>query len=162
MAMTSSIQAAIRGFNDIILDGVPLLLKQNETAFLSFMCSVAAIDALAGYRYTAEKVGDRFKDFIREYFPASYAPHADKLYLFRCRILHNFSPGYFILNHGSPLEHLQKSAVGDTVLNDAAFFSDLKNAAQKFFDEVETDTLRQDAMNARLLNSDKGGAIYYE
>jgi hypothetical protein len=162
MAMTPAIQAAIRGFNDIILGAVPLLLKQNETAFLSFMCSVAAIDALAGYRYTTDKVGDRFRDFIREYFPASYAPHADNLYLFRCRILHNFSPAYFTLNHGNPLEHLQKSVIGDTALNDAVFFSDLKNAAKKFFDEVQADSLRQDAMNARLLNIDKGGAIYYE
>jgi hypothetical protein len=68
MAMTPHIQAAIRGFNDIILRGVPLLLKQNETAFLSFM----------------------------------------------------------------------------------------------FFAEVQTDTGRQDTMNARLLSIDKGGAIYYE
>jgi hypothetical protein len=50
MAMTPQIQAALRGFNDIILGGVPILLRQNETAFLSFMCSAAAIDALAGYR----------------------------------------------------------------------------------------------------------------
>ena len=159
--MTSAVQAAIRGFNDIILGGVPLLLKQNETAFLSFMCSVAAIDALSGYRYTTDKVADRFKDFIKEYFPASYAPHAEKLYLFRCRILHNFSPAYFTLNHSSPSMHLQKNANGETVLNDAAFFSDVKKAAQKFFDEVQTDTSRQDAMNERLLNVNKGGAIYY-
>ena len=105
MAMTLQIQAAIRGFNDIILGGVPLLLTQNETAFLSFMCSLAAVDALSSYRYTTDKVGDRFKDFIREYFPPSYAPHAEKLYLLRCRILHNFSPAYFTLTHANPSAH---------------------------------------------------------
>jgi hypothetical protein len=162
MAMTPQIQAAIRGFNDIILGGVPLLLKQNETAFLSFMCSVAAIDALSGYRYATENVGDRFKDFIKEYFPAPYAPHAEKLYLFRCRILHNFSPAYFTLTHANPSAHLQKSSIGDTVLSDADFFADVAKAASKFFGEVQTDASRQDAMNARLLNIDKGGAIYYE
>jgi hypothetical protein len=162
MAMTPQVQAAIRGFKDIILGGVPLLLKQNETAFLSFMCSVAAIDALAGYRYTTDKVGDRFKDFIKEYFPASYAPHTEKLYLLRCRILHNFSPAYFTLTHANPSAHLQKSSIGDTVLNDADLFSDVAKAAAKFFGEVQTDASRQIAMNARLLNIDRGGAIYYE
>ena len=52
--------------------------------------------------------------------------------------------------------------MGDTVLSDDAFFADLASAAAKFFGEVQTDTVRQGAMNARLLNVDKGGAIYYE
>ena len=160
--MTPQIQAAIRGFNDIILDGVPLLLKQEQTAFLSFMCCVAAIDALAGYRYKTDKVSDRFKDFIKEYFPVSYTPLADKLYLLRCRILHNFSPAYFTLIHANPTAHLQKSSIGDTILNDEDFFSDMAKATAKFFSEVQTDALRQDTMNARLLNVDKGGTIYFE
>ncbi|MGH7146750.1 MAG: hypothetical protein ACREIJ_02470, partial [Nitrospiraceae bacterium] len=81
MAMTTAIESAIRGFNEIILGGVPFLLRQNETAFLSFMCSVAAIDALAGYRYKTDKVGERFQDFIRDYFPPVYASHGENLYL---------------------------------------------------------------------------------
>jgi hypothetical protein len=162
MAITPQIRAAIRGFNDIILGGIPLLLRHNETAFLSFMCSVAAIDALSGYRYTTDKVADRFQNFIKEYFPTSYLPHAENLYLLRCRILHNFSPAYFTLTHGNPSAHLQKSSIGDTVLSDDAFFADLAKAAAKFFGEVEIDAGRQDAMNARLLNIEKGGAIYYE
>ena len=85
-----------------------------------------------------------------------------KLYLLRCRILHNFSPAYFTLVHANPSAHLQRSAVGDTVLSDAEFFADVANAAAKFFSEVQSDATRQDAMNARLLNIDKGGAIYYE
>ena len=159
--MTPQIVAAIRGFNEIILGGVPFLLRQNETAFLSFMCSVAAIDALSGYRYTSEKVGERFKAFITEYFPASYAPHVENLYLLRCRILHNFSPAYFSLTHGNPSLHLKPSPI-DAFLSDAEFFRDLAQAAVKFFNEVQTDSTRQDAMNARLLDVDKGGAIYYE
>jgi hypothetical protein len=161
MAMTAQIKSAIRGFNDIILGGVPILLKQNETAFLSFMCSVAAIDALAGYRYTTNNVGDRFQDFIKEYFPAAYAPHAGSLYLLRCRLLHNFSPAYFTLAHAAPAAHLGKSTIGDTVLSDEVFFADLKAAAKKFFGEVQSDIGRQDVMNSRLSNLDKGGAIYY-
>jgi len=160
--MTPQIQAAIRGFRDIILGGIPILLRQNETAFLSFMCSVAGIDALSGYRYKTDKVGERFEDFIKSYFPVEYALHAENLYKLRCRLLHNFSPAYFTLVHASPAEHLQKSRIGDTILSDDVFFADLKEASLKFFDEVQKDVDRQDAMNARLLNQEKGGAIFYE
>jgi hypothetical protein len=162
MAMTPEIEATIRGFNEIILEGVPLLLKQNETAFLSFICSLAAIDALSSYRYTSDKVGVRFEDFIKEYFPTSYAQHAPKLYLLRCRILHNFSPAYFSLTHSNSPAHLKISTIGDTVLSSTDFFADLKIAAEKFFAEVSNNTTRQDSMNARLSNIEKGGAIYYE
>jgi hypothetical protein len=162
MAMTPQIEAATRGFTDIILGGVPILLRQNDTAFLSFVCCVAAIDALAGYRYATDKVGERFEDFIREYFPPTYSPHAPSLYKLRCRLLHNFSPAYFTLAHASSSVHLQPSRIGDTVLSDDVFFSDMKRAALKFFDEVQKDVTRQDAMNARLTNLQKGGAIYYE
>lgn len=158
MAMTVQIESAIRGFNEIILGGVPILLRQNETAFLSFMCSVAAIDALAGYRYASDK--ERFQNFIKEYFPVAYASHAENLYLFRCRLLHNFSPAYFTLVHAAPVAHLTRSAIGDTILSDDVFFADLRAAATKFFNEVQSDTDRQDTMNARLSNLDKGGAIY--
>jgi hypothetical protein len=162
MTMTPQIQAALRGFKDIILGGIPILLRQNETAFLSFMCSVAAIDALAGYRYETDKVGDRFEDFIKDYFPGSYAAHTKNLYKLRCRLLHNFSPAYFTLVHASPAAHLKQSPMGDTILSDDVFFSDLRGAAQKFFDEVQKDVDRQNTMNTRLLNLEKGGAIYYE
>jgi len=160
--MTTEIQTAIRGFKDIILGGVPILLKQNETAFLSFMCSVAAIDALAAYRYMTDKVGERFVCFIKHYFPDSYAPHAENLYKLRCRLLHNFSPAHFTLVHATPVAHLQQSQIGDTILSDDAFFADLREAAERFFDQVQKDVNRQGAMNARLANLDKGGAIYYE
>jgi hypothetical protein len=52
--------------------------------------------------------------------------------------------------------------MGETVLSDDAFFADLSKAAATFFGEVQADSDRQDAMNDRLLNIDKGGAIYYE
>jgi len=159
--MTLQIKAAIRGFNDIIIDGVPFLLRQNETAFLSFMCSVAAIDALAGYRYETDNVGERFVAFIIDYFPDSYAPHAKNLYKLRCRLLHNFSPAYFTLAHAQPAKHLHKSGIGDTILSDNVFFDDLKAAAKEFFTEVENDVKRQDVMHARLINLDRGGAIFY-
>lgn len=161
MTMTSQIMAAIQGFNDIIIEGVPFLLRQNETAFLSFMCSVAAIDALAGYRYETNNVGVRFRDFIKDYFPDSYASHSENLYKLRCRLLHNFSPAYFTLTHAQPAQHLQISRIGDTILSDDVLFADLKAAAKEIFAEVENDVKRQDIMQARLINLDRGGAIFY-
>jgi hypothetical protein len=47
-------------------------------------------------------------------------------------------------------------------LSDDVFFSDLKAAAQKFFDEVRADPTRQADMEARLADIGKGGAIYVE
>jgi hypothetical protein len=162
MAITPRIESAIKSFDRIILSGVPYLLKQNETAFLSFMCSVAAIDALAAYRFRTNNVGDRFRDFITGYFPTAYRAHAANLYLLRCRLLHNFSPAYFTLVHAQPTAHLGGSPIGDTVLSDDVFFSDLKAAAQNFFDEVRADPTRQADMEARLADIGKGGAIYVE
>jgi len=159
--MTDEINSAIRGFRDIILGGIPFLLQQNETAFLSFMCMVAAVDALAAYRYTTDKVGDRFSDFITEYYPSSYGPHATNLYLLCCRLLHNFSPAHFSLVHAQSPLHLQPSNIGDNYLSDDVFFKDLRDAAGTFFAEVAADKNRQRDMRARLLNVNQGGAIYY-
>ena len=47
------------------------------------------------------------------------------------------------------------------MLSDDVFFSDLKAAAKKLFDEVQSDNSRQDVMNARLSNLERGGAIYF-
>jgi hypothetical protein len=142
MAMTSQIRSAIREFNDIILGGIPFLLERNETAFLSFMCSVAAIDALAAYRYTTGKVGGAVCGLYPRVLSGSYAPHANNLYRLRCRLLHNFSPAYFTLVHASPEKHLQGSQIGDTILSDEVLFTDLRETAQKFFNEVQNDAGR--------------------
>jgi hypothetical protein len=159
MAMTPQIESALHWFEQIYLKGIPVLLRQNETAFLSFVCTVAAIDALAGYRYTDQDVGKRFREFISIYFPTAYAAHAVNLYLFRCRLLHNFSPAYFSLAHAASSSHLQKSPIGDTILSDDVFFDDMKAAAEKYFGEIRVNSKMQDDMNARLKNLKKGGAI---
>src|SRR5882762_5701818 len=126
MATTPQIDSAIQNFDRIILSGVPHLLRQNETAFLSFMCCVAAVDALAAYRFRTNNVGDRFKDFIADYFPPIYGPHAANLYLLRCRLLHNFSPAYFTLVRAQPAAHFGTSPISDIILSDDVFFLDLK------------------------------------
>jgi len=126
------------------------------------MCCVSAIDTLAAYRYDKSAgPGKRFEQFILNYFPPAYAPHAKNLWVFRCRLLHNFSPAHFSLAHDSPSAHLTKSPGGDTILSDREFFADLDAAARRFFGEVETDPIRQDLMNARLADLAEGGPIFY-
>lgn len=149
----------MKWFRQIYFKGIPVLLQQNETSFLSFVCVAAATDALAGYRYKNLNVGDRFNQFVTNHFPPAYSMHAAKLYLFRCRLLHNFSPAYFSLIHASPQLHLQPSPIGDTVLNDGTFFSDMRDAAERYFAELRSDTQLQADMLDRLQNLDKGGAI---
>ena len=160
MPQTHRVQAAVRAFNDVILGGIPILLRQNETAFLSFVCSLSALDALSAYRYGTNAVGTRFEDFIATYFPAPYSPHRHNLYRLRCRVLHNFSPAHFTLVHAMPAQHLQRSSIGDTILSDESLYSDLAAAALRFFGEVAVDAERQRVMDDRLGNVAAGGAIY--
>jgi hypothetical protein len=160
--MRAPIQSAEKWFRQIYLDGVPILLRANETAFLSFLCVVAATDALAGYRYATNNVGDRFSDFISAYFPGKYAPHAANLYLFRCRMLHNFSPAHFTLVHASPRLHLTQGSIGDTILSDESFFVDMKIAAEHYFADLSADSALQLTMQDRLRDLNRGGAIYVE
>ena len=159
--MTPDIQSATRAFRDAIIGGVPLLIDKPETAFLSFMCMAAAIDALAAYRYAGDDVGQRYRDFVQGYFPPTYAPHAGNLYLFRCRVLHNFSPAYFSLAHAQAALHLTQSSIGDYFLSDDSLYSDLKGAAEQYFSELSGSVALQSIMQSRLLHPLKGGGIYY-
>ncbi len=160
--MSPEIQSALKAFNEIILKGVPHLLRQNETSFLSFMCMATAIDSLAGYRYPVGGSGKRFKDFLKDYFPAAYTAHIDNLWLFRCRLLHNFSPAYFTLVHSKTALHLTQSNIGDTVLSDKGLFRDLELATHKFFQELRRTPARQADMATRLRNVAEGGGIHVE
>lgn len=158
--MPSEIEETIKWFRQIYLKGVPFLLKQNDTAFLSFVCDVAAIDALAGYRFDDNlSGGDRFEGFVKYYFPPAYDTHASNLYRFRCRLLHNFSPAYFSLVHAQSGLHLKSSPIGDTYLSDDVFFSEMSTAAERYFTELQSNSQLQEPMLNRLQNSQKGGAI---
>jgi hypothetical protein len=163
------IEEAVNAFREVVLGGVPLMQERNEMSFLSFMCIVAAIDALSGWRYEDKDFQDadgrprgdwRFAAFVRLYLGLEYAPHAEKLYKFRCRSLHNFSPAHFTVAHGRPSKHLQPSTIGDTVLDDASFFAATRSAAEKYFAEMEASPELQRKMLARLKNADRGGAIF--
>ena len=160
--MDPKIESALDWFRCIYLDGIPRLLQANETSFLSFLCVVAATDALAGYRYTSAAVGDRFRDFVTDYFPPEYKPHASNLYLFRCRMLHNFSPAYFSLVNEKPSIHLQPSSIGDTYLDDGSFFNHMRAASEKYFAHLLVDVPLQMTMLHRLNDGRNGGAIWVQ
>jgi hypothetical protein len=160
MTHDTALDAAEQGFRQIYLSGVPHLLQRNETAFLAFLCIVAGIDTLAGYRYADKPDEERFAAFIVEYFPSEYQSHARKLYLFRCRMLHNSSPAYFTVTHASPSAHLQPSPIGDTTLDDGSFFAHFEIAAQKFFAELGASADRQQVMLNRLNNLARGGSLW--
>ncbi len=157
--MDPQIESAVTWFRRIYFDGIPTLLQSNQTAFLSFLCVVAATDAVAGYRYPT-KSEDRFTQFVTDYFPAAYKPHAHNLYIFRCRMLHNFSPAHFTLVHAQPALHLQPSAIGDLILDDGLFFSHMQEAAEKYFLELATSPTLQGEIIVRLNNLAQGGAIW--
>jgi hypothetical protein len=158
--MHADIDRAITAFREVFFRGLPMMLAQNETAFLAFMCITAATDALSAYRYDTDNVADRFKTFITNYFDPAYKPHAENLYKFRCRALHNFSPAYFTLSHGRRGLHLKPSQIGDYVLEDVALFEDMKNAAEKYFAEVGASNDLQAKMVTRITDIHKGGGIY--
>ena len=157
--MDPRIDSVLQGFESIYLRGVPILLRSNDTAFLAFVCMLAAIDALAAYRYNASGIGERFTRFIREYYPAAYLTHADTLWVLRCRMLHNFSPAHFSLCHARPEKHLQPSA-RDTFLSDECFFADMHSAARRYFEELQSSLALQTAMLKRLNNLEAGGQIH--
>jgi hypothetical protein len=158
--MHVEIRRAVAAFREVFFKGLPAMLAQNETAFLSFMCITAATDALSAYRYDTDNVGERFKGFITEYYDPAYKPHVENLYKFRCRVLHNFSPAYFTLTHGRRGLHLKPSGIGDYVLEDAAFFDDMKGAAEKYFEELGASSDLQAKIHARIMDVRKGGGIY--
>ena len=68
-------------------------------------------------------------------------------------------PAYFTVSHGNRALHLQRSN-GDVFLNDTVFFDDMRDAAEKYFTDLNSDPALQTIMLARLNNIDKGGAIY--
>jgi hypothetical protein len=158
--MDPQIESALKWFRQIYFDGIPVLLQDNKTAFLSFLCVVAATDAVAGYRYSSGSE-ERFKKFIENYFPPEYAAHASNLYVFRCRMLHNFSPAHFTLVHAQPALHLQQSP-SDTHLDDGSLYKHMRDAAERYFVELQGSAQLQADILTRLSNLAKGGAIWVQ
>ena len=158
--MDSRIDSVTSWFDRIYLGGIPQMIR-DETAFLSFLCMMTAIDALAGYwdpdRSGPGSVGARFRDFVKQYFPDRYHALAGDLWDFRNGMAHGFSPRKFALTHHNGMLHFQSTQDGARILNAEDLFADLLGAARKFFSELADSPELQQRFIRRLESSTGGG-----
>lgn len=159
--MDSRIDNVISWFDRIYLGGIPQIIR-DETAFLSFLCMMTAIDALAGYwdpdRSSQGSIGARFRDFVKQYFPPAYQTHAGDLWDFRNGMAHGFSPRKFALTHHNGSVHFRTSQAGATILNAEDLFADLLGATRRYFSEL-ADSPDLQTRFVKRLESGAGGGI---
>jgi hypothetical protein len=157
--MDPQIQSAKLWFQRIYLDGVPFLLRQNETAFLSFLCNVAAIDALASYRYATVASASVFAGSLRTTFRRStgYTQRISIFSVAACSITFRPHASRWCTQLQRPT--CGKAGIGDVVLDDRTSFVHMRSAAERYFEELEQSAALQADMLARLRNVDQGGSI---
>lgn len=148
-------------FDRIYLGGIPQMIR-DETAFLSFLCMMTAIDALAGYwdpdRSGQGAIGARFRDFVTKYFPDHYQALASDLWEFRNGMAHGFSPRKFALTHHNGTIHFRTTQDGAKILNAEDVFADLLGASRKYFSDLAASPELQKLFVKRL-ESSSGGSI---
>ncbi len=159
--MDQRITDVVKWFGRIYLGGIPQLIR-DETAFLSFVCMLAGIEALSGYHDPdasgAGANGRRFQKFVTDYFGAAYLLHAKNLWDFRNGMAHGFSPRQFALTHHNSIIHLKPTLDGATVLNAEDFYAAFLNAANLYFSQLEGSADLQ-ARFVRRLSSQSGGSF---
>ena len=141
-------------FSRIYLGGIPSLLN-DDGAFLSFICTITATEALGGFLSPELGNGPRFKTFIQRYFPDPYPVQTDALWDFRNAIVHGFSPGPYKLTHHNSQLHLTQDS-GLTILNAEDFYATLVLASKQYFDDVGMDTGLQSSFVKRAKDPDTG------
>lgn len=138
----------------IYLGGIPSTLN-DDAAFLSFICTLTAVEALGGFLNPSERNGARFKSFILNYFPQTYHAHADALWKLRNAAVHGFSPGPYKLTHHNGHLHMTQDG-GFTVLNAEDFYAALVAASEKYFTKLKEDTTLQASFILRSNDPDTG------
>jgi hypothetical protein len=143
-----------RHYDQFYLGVIPRLLNE-EGMFLAFVSTLAAIESLAGTYAPNRGSGERFREFIKRYFPSIYEPHSSALWKFRNRMIHSFNPRPFaIVCHNSRM-HLVEA--GDTrILNAEDFYADTVAGSRAYFTDLYSSTELQLNFEARL-NQDDGG-----
>jgi hypothetical protein len=141
-------------FGRIYLGGIPSLLN-DDGAFLSFISTLTAIEALGGFLSPLLGNGPRFKSFIQRYFPDPYPGQADLLWKLRNAAVHGFSPGPYKLTHHNSHLHLTQDG-GLTILNAEDFYATLLSASKRYFDDVGKDPALQAAFVQRAGDPDTG------
>ena len=168
MPVDGRIESTIANFCLIYLGGIPPIIT-HDSAFLSFVCMLSATEALAGDRFAAaeQKPGKRFNEFVRTYYPAEYHPYAltdeqfkkGRLWFFRCRTIHGFSPAGFLLTHHHSENHLKIADGGNPILNAEDFYAAFLTAAQRYFADVRKEPRLQEFFLKRLDDREQGGPI---
>lgn len=145
-------------FSRIYLGGIPSLLN-DDGAFLSFVCALTAIEALAGFLDPESGNGERFRRFVREYFSDPYPSQADDLWRLRNASVHGFSPGPYALTHHNGHAHLTRTRENRLVLNAEDFYAALVIAARKYFDGLARDSAMQTRFLQRLKDPRTGVTV---
>jgi hypothetical protein len=112
--------------------------NQLDFTIAEFILCSCLIDQISGFRYNTDKVGKRYKQFVKDYLPTY---NSEELYDdLRNKLVHNYSVGsFYALTRKAPHLHLQK-VNGVTHLNLENFISDLKIALDKFIIELRNDS----------------------
>jgi hypothetical protein len=159
--MDQRISDVVAWFGRIYLGGIPQLIR-DETAFLSFVCMLAGVEALGGYRDPDASGpganGQRFQEFVTDYFPVQYRQHANNLWDFRNGMVHGFSPRQFALIHHHSGVHLKPTSDGATALNAEDFYASFLGASNSYFADLSTSVELQ-AKFLRRLESKSGGSF---
>jgi len=154
MRTEEQIEVVHANFSRIYLGGIPGILN-DEGAFLSFICSLTATEALDGFLEPDSGNGARFRSFVGRYFPEPLRSRADDLWKLRNAAVHGFSPGPFILtNHNGHLHLRQRE--DRLILNAEDFFAMLVLAARNYFDELRKDEALKSAFRERVSDPDTG------
>lgn len=141
-------------FSRIYLGGIPSLLN-DDGAFLSFICTLTATEALGGFLSPKLQNGPRFKTFIQRYFPNPYPSQADALWKLRNAAVHGFSAGPYKLTHHNSHLHLTQDG-GLMVLNAEDFYATLVSSSKRYFDDLDKDAALQEAFVERANDPETG------
>lgn len=155
MTPNSDIERVVNYFKLIYLNGIPPAIT-DASAYLSFICTFCALEAVAGYRY-GPKAGKakRFQDLVTAYFPPHYKGVESHLWRLRNSMVHAFSATQFELTHNHPEQHFKRR--NDRLVLDAhSFYEEMKEAAEKYFAEMALSPERQRVFG-EYINSENGG-----
>jgi hypothetical protein len=140
------IKRIIYSFTEFNLRDIIEINKNHQEFTISeFILCSCFIDQISGFRYNTEKVGIRYRQFVKDYLK-DYNP--DKLYKdLRNKLVHNYSIGeYYALTRNDKDRHL-KVRNGITYLNLENFISDINSALDKYVSELSHDaTIRYNAL----------------
>lgn len=148
------IKLVAANFGRIYLGGIPSLLN-DDGAFLSFICTLTATEALGGFLSPKLGNGPRFKNFVQRYFPDPYPAQVDALWKLRNAAVHGFSAGPYKLTHHNSHVHLTQDG-GLTVLNAEDFYATLVSASKRYFDDLGKNAVMQAAFAERANDPETG------